>query len=225
MPPETPAPEANMAWLLFAILAFASWGIYGVVMHAAGVHMGAGGADPYARYKAYIFVGVAYLFVAVLAPIVVLIVNGASWKFPGAGIKYSLFAGVLGALGAFFVLSAMGSVAKRPWMIAVVMCVVFAGAPIINAIVAMIVHPPTGGLKAISPLFFVGILMAAVGAGMATYFKPKPPKKEPAIQQPANPAPAGNAATPSGNDAPGSNDSGNSNDSGDSGDTNKPGDQ
>ncbi len=219
MPPE----KASLAWLMFAMLAFVCWGIYGVVMHAAGMHMGAGGTDPYARYKAYIFVGVAYLFVAVLAPIIVLVVNGASWKFPAAGIKYSLFAGVLGALGAFFVLSAMGSVAKRPWMIAAVMCVVFAGAPIINAIVAMIVHPPTGGLKSISPLFFLGIVLAAAGAGMATYFKPKPPQKTPAVTAPIT-APATPTGT-SGTDQTSEKESADSTDSGDSNKADEPANQ
>jgi hypothetical protein len=45
---------------------------------------------------------------------------------------------------------------------------VFAGAPIINALVSMTWHPPA---KSPGVLFFVGIILAAVGAGMVLYSK------------------------------------------------------
>ncbi len=165
----------SLMWLLFALLVVVFWGCYGVAMHAASESMG-GKTDPHSRYKAYIFVGVAYLVIAVFAPMVLMGVQGASWSFPSKGIMYALLAGTLGAFGAFFVLSAMGAVGSRPWMIPVVMCVVFAGAPIVNAIVALLIHPPKNGWGSIHPLFYVGILVAALGAGMATYFKPGPKK-------------------------------------------------
>jgi len=183
MPPESTSQSSSMMWLIFALLVVLFWGCYGVAMHAASESMG-GKADPHSRYKAYILVGVAYLVIAVFAPMVLMVTQGASWSFPGKGVMYALLAGTLGAFGAFFVLSAMGSVGKRPWMIPVVMCVVFAGAPIVNAIVALIIHPPKGGWGSIHPLFYVGILVAACGAAMATYFKPGPvkPKAEPTAQ-------------------------------------------
>lgn len=164
-----------MMWLVFALLVVVFWGCYGVAMHAASVSMG-GASDPHSRYKAYIFVGVAYVGVAIVAPLILMSVGGASWTFPAKGIWYALLAGTLGAFGAFFVLSAMGSVGGRPWMIPVVMCVVFAGAPIVNAILALVIHPPKDGWGSISPMFWVGILVAASGAAMATYFKPGPKK-------------------------------------------------
>lgn len=175
-----------MKWLLFALLVVVFWGCYGVAMHTASVQMG-GGNDPHSRYKAYIFVGVAYVIVAIFAPVIIMSVGGASWSFPPKGIMFALLAGTLGAFGAFFVLSAMGSVGTRPWMIPVVMCVVFAGAPIVNAIVALIIHPPKEGWGSISPWFWVGILVAAMGAVMVTYSKPGPKKpgedaKAPATQ-------------------------------------------
>ena len=52
------------------------------------------------------------------------------------------------------------------------MTIVFAGAPIVNAIVSMVVHPPSAGLAAINWQFVVGILMAAGGASLVTLFRP-----------------------------------------------------
>ena len=194
-----PAPnQASMTWLLFAILAFSSWGTYGVALHSGVTAMNPTGADPNARYKAYIFVGTAYFFAAILAPIIVMLINGATWSFPSKGIGFSLLAGFIGAMGAFFVLSAMGSVGRRTWMIPVIMSVVFAGAPIINALVALALHPPAGGWTAIKPQFWIGILVAALGATMVTYYKPGPsPKKneQPTAAAAADPEPAGSEQT------------------------------
>ena len=175
MPTAQPG-QASLSWLMFAALAFSMWGSYGVALHAGVSAMNPAGADPHARYKAYIFVGGAYFITAIIAPLIVLWFAGASWNFPAKGIGLSLFAGVLGALGAFFVLSAMGSVRTRPWMIPVVMSVVFAGAPIINAIVALIMHPPSEGLGSIRWQFWAGILIAALGATLVTLYKPPPGK-------------------------------------------------
>ena len=177
--PDSPPNQASMTWLLFAILAFSSWGTYGVCIHSGVTAMNPTGADPNARYKAYLFVGVAYFFAAVLAPILVMLLNGSSWNFPTRGMWLSLLAGCVGALGAFFVLLAMGSVGRRTWMIPVIMAVVFAGAPIVNALVALALHPPAGGWTSIRPQFWIGIVVAALGATMVTYYKPGPsPRKQ-----------------------------------------------
>jgi hypothetical protein len=110
---------------------------------------------------------------------------------PPKGMWLSLFAGVLGAIGAFFVLVAMGSGVKsgmNPGIVAVlVMSTIFAGAPIINAIVGIMMHPPKGGFSAIPIPFYIGILMAAAGGFMATKFKPAP--------APAKPVPAVTSST------------------------------
>jgi hypothetical protein len=54
------------------------------------------------------------------------------------------------------------------------MTIVFAGAPIINAIVALTLHPPQGGLKSIPFPFFAGILLAVLGASLVILYKPTP---------------------------------------------------
>lgn len=93
------------------------------------------------RYKAFLFVGIAYFFTAVLAPAALLFFRGASWSFPATGAWWSLIAGTVGAIGAFGVLLAFGAKGTPP----VVMSIVFAGAPVVNAVVSLLMHPPKGG--------------------------------------------------------------------------------
>ena len=57
---------------------------------------------------------------------------------------------------------------------AVVMAIVFAGAPVVNALVSILLHPPAGGLTSIRLPFYLGIVLAAAGGMLVTYFKPPP---------------------------------------------------
>ena len=155
-----------MTWLTWALMTVLFWGLYGVLLHTGQLSM----ADPVnGRYKAFLFVGIAYLLTAVIAPAGVLVVAGSSWKFPLKGITWSLLAGAAGAIGAFCVLLAFGAKGSP----AVVMSIVFAGAPIINAITAMAIHPPEGGLGAMRWQFLLGIVLAALGGFFVTLYKPK----------------------------------------------------
>jgi drug/metabolite transporter (DMT)-like permease len=154
-----------MNWLAFALMTVASWGLYGIFLHTG--RMGMDDATNGA-FKAFLFVGIAYFLVAVLAPLAVLWLRGASFSFPAVGMKWSLLAGLVGAMGAFTVLLAFG-VGGRP---AVVMTIIFAGAPIVNAIVGLVKHPPDGGLGAIEWPFYLGIALAAAGGGLVSLYKP-----------------------------------------------------
>ncbi len=173
----------SMNWFYLALVTVACWGLYGIFLHAGQVAM----ADKeLARYKAFLFVGIAYFLVAVLAPLAILLTSkGMNWNMPPKGMWISLFAGVLGAIGAFFVLLAMGSGAKagmNPGVVAIsVMSIVFAGAPIVNAIVGIAMHPPKGGLAAIPLPFILGIVLAAAGGFMVTKFKPAPAPEPPKV--------------------------------------------
>ena len=170
----SPEPHTNINWLVFALMTVISWGLYGIFLHTGQVSM----ADPVnGRYKAFLFVGIAYLITAVLAPAIVLSVNGASWSFPGKGMLWSLLAGVVGALGAFCVLLAFGAKGSP----SVVMSIVFAGAPVVNAIVALSVHPPAGGWGTLRWQFIAGILLAALGGCLVTLYKPGPAPAKPNI--------------------------------------------
>ncbi len=154
-----------MSWLFFALLTVGSWGLYGIFLHTGQMAM----ADPInGRYKAFLFVGIAYLLTAVIGSLIVLMINGASWSYPGKGMMWSLIAGTVGAIGAFGVLLAFGAKGTPP----VVMSIVFAGAPIVNAVVAVLTHPPAGGWAAVRWPFIAGIVMAAVGGCLVTLFRP-----------------------------------------------------
>lgn len=169
----------SYAWLWFALGTVLTWGLYGIFLHMGQVGM----ADPAnGRYKAFLFVGVAYFLTAVLAPLAILIARGSDWNFPMKGLWLSLIAGILGAIGAFFVLLSLGALFAQgnKSAPAVVMSIIFAGAPIVNAIVSMTMHPPAGGLAGIRWQFVIGIVMAALGGYLVVKFKPDPAPKGPA---------------------------------------------
>lgn len=155
----------RMAWLIFALMTVASWGLYGVLLHTGQLSM----SDPvHGRYKAFLFVGIAYLLTAVIGSAIMLAVNGAQWNFPVKGLVWSTLAGLVGAVGAFGVLLAFGAKGTPP----VVMSIVFAGAPIVNAVVATALHPPAGGWSAVRWPFVLGIVLAALGGCLVTLFRP-----------------------------------------------------
>src|SRR5438874_412256 len=129
---QTTTQQTNMTWLLFAFLTVFSWGVYGIFLHMGQMGMNVPGAkpDPDARYKAFLFVGIAYFLVAILAPLVVLKMNNATWTFPTTGAWWSLIAGIVGAIGAFAVLLAFGAAPKPPGApaayVPVIMSIIFA---------------------------------------------------------------------------------------------------
>jgi hypothetical protein len=169
--PEPQSQPGNL-WIGFALMTVVAWGLYGVFLHSGQMSMG----DPVnGRYKAFLWVGIAYVLIAVCAPLTVLIANGASWSMPAKGVWWSLIAGAVGAVGAFGVLLAFGAKGSP----AVVMSIIFAGAPIVNAVVALSLHPPAGGWSAFRWQFFAGILMAALGGTLVTLYKPQPPAPAP----------------------------------------------
>ena len=175
--------QTGMAWLVYALMTAGAWGLYGVFLHGGQAGMG----DPSnGRYKAFLFVGIAYFLTAVLAPLVVLVVNGSDWYFPVKGVSLSLIAGIFGGIGAFCVLLAFGAKGTP----AVVMSIIFSGAPIVNAVVVMAIHPPEGGWAGIRWQFVGGILLAAVGACLVTLYKPNPASSKPAVSQPSVTSPS-----------------------------------
>jgi hypothetical protein len=177
VPNSTNSPGST--WLVFSMLTVVCWGLYGAFLHSGQMGMN----DPVnGRYKAFLWVGIAYFITAVLAPLGMLVLKGASWKFTPGGITWSLVAGILGAIGAFGVLLAFGAKGTP----AVVMSIVFAGAPVLNAIYSLVTHPPAGGFGKLPFPFILGILLAAVGGCLVTLYKPAPgpAKPKPAVTQP-----------------------------------------
>jgi uncharacterized membrane protein len=146
-------------WVIFAVGAALSWGLYGPVLHQGQVQLG----NP---MRALLCVGAAYFLVGVLVPVVTL---GAQGQLGGFTTKGSLLAGAggaLGALGAVCIIYAF----RTGGIPTYVMPIVFAGAPVINALFTMVLHPPK---HSPNPLLYVGMVLAAAGAGMVLYFKPQ----------------------------------------------------
>lgn len=166
------------------MLTVVSWGVYGILLHKGQVLMG----DPVnGRYKAFLFVGIAYFLTAVLAPLALLMVKGAAFSgYTSSGSWWSLIAGIAGAIGAFGVLLAFGAKGKPPE----VMAIVFAGAPVINALVSLYLVRAELNWGQVNPLFYLGIALALAGGGLVTLYKPAPAPKKPALTQPAGIAPA-----------------------------------
>jgi drug/metabolite transporter (DMT)-like permease len=167
-----------MSWLVFALMTVVSWGLYGAFLHTGQMGM----ADPVSgRYKAFLFVGLAYFLTAVLAPLVLLKLQGATWTYPVKGALWSLLAGTVGAAGAFCVLLAFGAKGTPP----VVMSIVFGGAPLVNALYSLTLQPPQGGWAGIRWQFYAGMLLVALGGCLVTLYKPAPAGPAAAAARPA----------------------------------------
>jgi hypothetical protein len=149
----------SMMWVIFALGAALSWGIYGPSLHRGQTALGS-------PLKSLLCVGVAYFLIGVLYPVITLASQGELKGFNTSGVIWATVGGALGAIGAVFIILAF----KSGGLPTYVMPLVFGGAPVVNVIFSMILHPPA---KAPNPLLYVGFLLVGVGAAMALYFKPQ----------------------------------------------------
>jgi hypothetical protein len=147
-----------MGWVIFVAGAALSWGAYGALLHQGQVQLG----NP---LKALLCVGVAYFLIGVLIPVAVLSTQGGLSGFDTGGLIKATIAGALGAAGAACIIWAF----KAGGLPVYVMPLVFGGAPIINVLLTMVMHPPKA---AINPLLYVGFALASLGAAMVLYFRP-----------------------------------------------------
>ncbi|MGC3959674.1 MAG: hypothetical protein QM813_17635 [Verrucomicrobiota bacterium] len=182
-----------MNWITYALLTVASWGVYGVLLHKGRGNMPMGPETAHAGLKAFLFVCLVYALIGV-ATLALLKLRGSNWSFTSGGVQWSLIAGSAGAIGAFTLVLALGAAVPifKGAAAAAVMPIVFAGAPIVNTIVAMCVHPPAGGFKSLPLPFVLGCIMAAVGAFLVAKFAPSNtgPAPAPAAQPAAVTPPA-----------------------------------
>lgn len=148
-----------MVWIIFAVGAALSWGLYGPVLH-----QGQGALK--SPMRALLCVGVAYFLVGVIVPLISLWSQGELGGFNMKGTLLAGAGGAVGAIGAVCVIYAFRSGGLPVY----VMPLVFAGAPIVNALFSMLLHPPK---QTPNPLLYVGMVLAATGAGMVLYFKPQ----------------------------------------------------
>jgi hypothetical protein len=115
--------------------------------------------------RALLCVGVAYFLVGVLVPLITLSAQGQLTGFTMNGSISATGAGVLGALGAVCIIFAF----RFGGLPLYVMPLVFGGAPVVNVLFTMALHPPK---NPINPMLYVGFVFAALGAGLVLYYKP-----------------------------------------------------
>ena len=147
-----------MGWVIFVAGAVLSWGAYGALLHQGQTQLG----NP---LKALLCVGVAYFLIGVIVPVAGLSAQGSLSGFDSTGLMTATIAGALGAAGAACIIWAF----KSGGLPVYVMPLVFGGAPIVNVLFSMVLHPPKSG---INPMLYLGFLFASVGAGMVLYFRP-----------------------------------------------------
>ena len=147
-----------MAWVIFVAGAVLSWGAYGALLHQGQVQLG----NP---LKALLCVGVAYFLIGVLVPVAGLSAQGNLSGFDTGGLITATIAGALGAAGAACIIWSF----RFGGLPVYVMPLVFGGAPIVNVLVSMAIHPPK---QALNPLLFVGFVFASIGAALVLYYRP-----------------------------------------------------
>jgi len=147
-------------WLVFVIGAMLSWGAYVPTIHQGQVLLKGG------SLRAFLCVGGAYFLTAVVVPLTLLLgARQEPLEFTPGGVGVATLAGIFGAAGALCVILAL----KNGGLPIYVAPLVFAGAPIVNVIISMIWHKPKSAPEI---WFYVGLVMAAVGAGLVLRFKP-----------------------------------------------------
>ncbi len=147
-----------MGWVIFVMGAVLAWGSYGALLHQGQTQLG----NP---LKALLCVGIAYFLIGVLVPAAVLGTQGQLAGFDRTGSITATVAGGLGAIGAVCIIWAF----RTGGLPIYVMPLVFGGAPIVNVLVSMLIHPTR---NPISPMLYVGFALASVGASIVLYFRP-----------------------------------------------------
>lgn len=155
--------------LPFVALTFFCWGMYGPILHEGQYAMGENGVP--SSLRPLICVGVAYFIIAVIFPIAILKSKGEKGHWTISGFVWSFAAGVAGAIGALGIVLAFKFKGKPVY----VMPLVFGLAPVVNTFVTMFM---ARSFKQASTIFYIGVLIVAVGAAGVMFFKPSKPHKD-----------------------------------------------
>jgi len=149
-----------MPWIVFAVGAGLAWGLYGPILQQGQAQLGS-------PFRALLCVGLAYFVIGVLVPVVVLGSQGGlgSRGWNTGGFVAATAGGALGAIGAVFLIYAFRAVCLPTY----VMPIVFGGAPVVNTIFSMLLHPPR---TAPSPFMWLGMALVVSGASLVLYFRP-----------------------------------------------------
>lgn len=162
--------------ILFALGTALFWGSYGPAIGKAQ-SIPKTGPDSWSGFKPYVFIGLAYVVIAVIGGLLAMKVKGDTFSYSGShspARDWGFLAGCLGALGALCLTNAM---AVSKGNSALVMPIVFGGAVAVNGLISYLkfkgqaeINP---GIWAGMGLIFVGVILVA----MLTPHGPKKPSK------------------------------------------------
>ncbi len=176
--------------ILSALAVAFCWGMYGSAL--ANARSSSDSPVTWGPFKPYIFVGMAYLVVAIIGgSLMMKFVFKDSFDYSGGyapARTWGFLAGCLGAFGAFFLTLA---VVKARGNAAYVMPVVFGGAVTVNAIASYFNLPPG---QRTDPRMWIGMLLVAVGVVLTAKFTPHghaAKKPQAAVEELAAPGGAG----------------------------------
>lgn len=186
-----PEPEVFMSKMLipilFAIGTAIFWGCYGPTIGNAQAPRVDGGPPLWSPFKPYVFIGIAYLVIAIIGGLIMMSVKGDSYSFTGEYFptaKWGFLAGCLGAFGALCLTTAMMTSRGNALL---VMPIVFGGAVSVTAIVSVLrLH----GGTTINPLLWVGMALTVTGVVIVAMNTPHGHAAKPSSTEQTN------AATP-----------------------------
>jgi hypothetical protein len=154
-------PRMRSLLLVFAFigLTFLCWGIYGPVLHVGQEAMA------HSSLRPFICVGLAYFLVAVVVPTTMLQAKREPGGWTVTGTIWSLAAGTAGAFGALGIIVAFKNGGRPVY----VMPLVFGCAPVVNTFVTMLM---ARSFRQAGSLFFLSVVLVALGAGGVLFFQP-----------------------------------------------------
>lgn len=144
--------------ILFAVGTACFWGMYGPTIGNAQTKVPPpAGWSP---FKPYVFIGIAYLVLAVAGGLIAMKFKGDTFNYSGehfAPAKWGFLAGLLGALGALCLTTAMMTSKGNALL---VMPIVFGGAVSVTAVYSAW---KLRGHTELSPMLWVGIVLVVTG--------------------------------------------------------------
>ncbi len=149
--------------ILSILLTMICWGVYGPVLQQGQIIMQSG-------LRPFICVGLAYFGIAVVVPVILLASVGEKGHWSATGIFWSLFAGVVTAIGALGIILAIGARGSPVY----VMPLVFGLAPVVNSFVT--IHF-SRAYRHIGPAFLAGLILVVAGSVTVLVSAPRPSEK------------------------------------------------
>ncbi len=149
--------------LVSIVVTILCWGTYGPILKTGQDAMHSG-------LRPFICVGLAYFVIAVIVPIVLLRSVGEKGHWSATGLFWSLFAGIVTAVGALGIILAYGQRGSPIY----VMPLVFGLAPVVNSLVTIWL---ARSFSQINSVFTAGLILVVAGAVTVLLFTPHAAQK------------------------------------------------